>query len=349
MNIQTVTHRNSYFDFLKGIACISVVFIHCQFPGTFGIIIGALLKLAVPLFFMISGYYSVRTEKFNLERKVKHIIKIIVIAEGVIFIYEALKAFVVGNGLLNYVEACFNWNHLIQSILFNKPITYSHLWFLYALIYCYFSLFFIRKFRFEKLIPLFIIIGHIGFFVLGEGLILLGYSYHFTLALCNIQMDIVPYNFFLFRALPYFLLGYLLSRTKNRVRIPRHLYFVMLVGGSFLAMCERFAAGWLQFYIGTFIVVTALFVCAMNQEMRIPVTNRIFKTLAHIGNKDSDFIYVIHILVGSMMNTIVKITGVIRLDNGLYLWGYPVIVLIISVTMAEVRNTLISKRKINGK
>lgn len=29
----SIRNRNDCFDFLKGIACIAVVFMHCEFPG----------------------------------------------------------------------------------------------------------------------------------------------------------------------------------------------------------------------------------------------------------------------------------------------------------------------------
>ena len=49
--------RNSTLNALKGIACFSVVMLHCAFPGMVGKIIYGIARFAVPLFFAISGYY----------------------------------------------------------------------------------------------------------------------------------------------------------------------------------------------------------------------------------------------------------------------------------------------------
>ena len=49
---------NFFFDFIKGIACICVVFMHCEFPGRLGIAVQAVSRFCVPFFFMLSGYYS---------------------------------------------------------------------------------------------------------------------------------------------------------------------------------------------------------------------------------------------------------------------------------------------------
>lgn len=43
--------RNYSLDFLKGIGCIGVVFIHIFFPGVFGRIIMKISQFAVPVFF----------------------------------------------------------------------------------------------------------------------------------------------------------------------------------------------------------------------------------------------------------------------------------------------------------
>ena len=44
-------------DFLKGLACIFVVLMHCEFPGMTGVIVQAISRFSVPFFFMVSGYF----------------------------------------------------------------------------------------------------------------------------------------------------------------------------------------------------------------------------------------------------------------------------------------------------
>lgn len=53
---------NYCMDFLKGLACIFVVFIHVKFPGDFGQAVQAIARFAVPFFFMVSGYYYFRPD-----------------------------------------------------------------------------------------------------------------------------------------------------------------------------------------------------------------------------------------------------------------------------------------------
>lgn len=42
--------KNRCLNFLKGIACIGVVFIHIPFPDVFGEIVVKIARFAVPLF-----------------------------------------------------------------------------------------------------------------------------------------------------------------------------------------------------------------------------------------------------------------------------------------------------------
>ena len=48
---QPTNQRNYFLNFLKGIGCIGVVFIHIRFQGEFGRAIHKLAQFAVPVFF----------------------------------------------------------------------------------------------------------------------------------------------------------------------------------------------------------------------------------------------------------------------------------------------------------
>ena len=52
--------RNRSIDALRAIACAFVLFVHCPFPGVFGVLVSALARFAVPFFLMVSGYYCWR-------------------------------------------------------------------------------------------------------------------------------------------------------------------------------------------------------------------------------------------------------------------------------------------------
>lgn len=66
--------RNSSLDLVKGIACVFVVFMHCEFPGRLGILVQCVARFCVPFFFMVSGYFCYREEGItDYRKKIRHI------------------------------------------------------------------------------------------------------------------------------------------------------------------------------------------------------------------------------------------------------------------------------------
>lgn len=89
---------NYCFDYLKCIACIFVVFMHCEFPGVFGTAVQAISRFCVPFFFMISGYYSYNTSTESSKRKVKRIAKMTIYA-SVFYLIFALVQWALGQNI----------------------------------------------------------------------------------------------------------------------------------------------------------------------------------------------------------------------------------------------------------
>ena len=63
-----VKQYNYCLDYLKGIACIFVVFMHCEFPDMLGTAVQAISRFCVPFFFMVSGYFCFRPLERNAEK-----------------------------------------------------------------------------------------------------------------------------------------------------------------------------------------------------------------------------------------------------------------------------------------
>ena len=50
--------KNMTLELIKLFAAYMVVFIHVMFQGEFGVLVDALARFAVPLFFWVSGFFS---------------------------------------------------------------------------------------------------------------------------------------------------------------------------------------------------------------------------------------------------------------------------------------------------
>ena len=131
--------RNETLDTLKGFACLAVVILHCPFPTKIGSILSIYTRFAVPLFFIISGYFcrfSVSgSDLTKLKKKVSHVLHIL--AAGLL-LYGIIGVFING-GLSAWRITTIE---VLDWVFFNAVpkniFPYGgHLWFLFALLYCY--------------------------------------------------------------------------------------------------------------------------------------------------------------------------------------------------------------------
>lgn len=130
---------NNALNIFKGIACVFVVFMHCEFPGNFGILVQCVSRFAVPFFFAVSGYFcfypNVKRLEQRLPYKIKHIASITLVSCGVYIIWFAIKLI---TGSVVVSSEWIWWKALLKFTFFNQPFLISgHLWFLFALLYAY--------------------------------------------------------------------------------------------------------------------------------------------------------------------------------------------------------------------
>lgn len=95
--------KNKTLNILKAISAILIVFNHCKFPGTFGILMSNYARIGVPIFFMISGYFVYNNDIEKIKKKIIHILRLLLIS-------------------------CIFWFYLILlDILFLKKIYWYHI------------------------------------------------------------------------------------------------------------------------------------------------------------------------------------------------------------------------------
>lgn len=124
---------NYCLDFMKGIACLFVVWMHCEFPGKTGVIVQALSRFCVPFFFMVSGYFSGNMSKINIggggnhliiNNKTKHVFKITIWASLFYLVWAVVRSLVWHDKNLGV--------SLSQAVIwfaFNQPVVIGgHLW-----------------------------------------------------------------------------------------------------------------------------------------------------------------------------------------------------------------------------
>lgn len=128
-NIKT---RNRNVDVLKAVCAFLVVCIHAGFSGKLGEYILLFARVAVPVFYMITGYY------YRENRKRKQIVRIIVLIVQANLLYCFLKivlALFTRHGIVTYMESIVNLPNLWKLLVFNVSPFSGPLWYLNALLY----------------------------------------------------------------------------------------------------------------------------------------------------------------------------------------------------------------------
>ena len=175
----------------------------------------------------------------SINRKIKHILIIVTKASLFYFLFDIVWQYL-RNPLIDYsiyYGKIFHYAKFIKYIVTNDPFVYAHLWFLLALIYCYLFLKitynpFANLYRGKSLI-VFSGILLLGFIFLAEFRTILPFKnlYHIP----GTKYFIVYFNLFLFRALPFFLIGLCCRIYQDKIKSlkvkSRTLVTLAILGG----------------------------------------------------------------------------------------------------------------------
>lgn len=280
--------QNYYLNFWKGIACFGVVFFHTRFPVYhLDGVLQTMFRFAVPLFFMISGYFCYKEDRNLVEKKLPAKMKRIfwinfVGCLGYFLMQIAIALLGDSHGsvedLIARIHTMFNKETMIKWLVFNEDPFIHIMWFTSALLYCYL---------------LFWVVNHFNLYQLGYGLIPVFIVVHFLFGNVLIAMEIekVYYRNFLLFGFPFFMLGNWLCKNRSKVleKVNEKKGYTVLVCGVLLGFLEWFLLGRHEMYFGTLLVLAGIFTLSMKFPEK---KEKSFIT--KIGNEYSLFIYVTH-------------------------------------------------------
>ncbi len=283
--------KNTTLELLKLIASYMVVFIHVSFLGNTGIVMDALARFAVPLFFVTSGFFSYQITPEKIKERIKHILKLIIMATLCYIIFDISELILSGNigGILPYLLEILHPVMILRLIVFNKPVSSGHLWYLWAMLYVYFVFYFITKRKFEEnkifKLSVFLLALHI---LLGEGLSLFG-----------ITIPIMVIRNFAFMGFPLFAFGLFIKKHRDRIcRVHDIVLVPATLIGVAASLGSRFLFGKNELYAGTLLVLFAAVVAFLKHPNP--------KAFAFMNRLDgcSTYIYIFHIMVSSVLSRI---------------------------------------------
>lgn len=307
---------NYCLDWIKGIACIFVVFMHCEFPGMTGVAVQAISRFCVPFFFMVSGYYCYKTEPTPLserKRKAKHLLKITIYSS----LFYILFA-VVQHLIWNDVSLSFTVRDIIEFLFFNQmTVIVSQMWFLYALLYVYIVYMWLGGKEWYKRYSLIITtVCLVLYVVLAQGLHVAG-----------ISVPNYVYKNWLIEGLGFFTLGFILHQYQDRIKVGNVVLLATVFVFTILSLAERYLLG-RDFGVNICSIpqVTALFLYGINNPTRHE------GVLQKLGKTCSMFVYILHPFV---WHSLERVYSAMHIENNsIALYLLPLLVLGITILLS---------------
>lgn len=314
--------RNVYLDLFKFFLCFLVIAIHlagesyAHFP---------LYRLAVPMFFIISGYFNYTADVTHLEKKtlafLKRTAKYMIVGFLIYIVFDFFMCFVEGHGVGYYFTTLFYEDFLLEFLFLNRPITYTgaQLWFLIALFVVsliHYGLVKIHKLHYYKII---IPVCYAIYFFFA------GYMY----LLQDTDMPIRYTRNAWFFGLPNFALGFTLAKfnfhKKNWYKYVYLaigvLFFFLQIGEYNLIRTENIS---LEMYVSS--VLSAVFLLQFFLGIKRADCHFYYKW---IGKNGSFYVYILHMAVAvvlskffSFSNLLLKCIVVLAVSFAIYEVGY---------------------------
>lgn len=321
--------RYNSVDKLKMLCSFLVVCIHAPFPEEAGKYFEALTRIAVPIFFIISGYFYIQA---SVSKQIKKLLMLMLTANLLYFVWKTSLSILNGN-IIEYWADIFTVSNIIKFLLLNETHFQSHLWYLGAILYVIVIVSIIFKWNEVKgkrllfIITPFLLVGDL---VLGK----------YSLIFFNREFPYILVRNWLFVGIPYFSIGiwlrennnFIQAKLKNRGKQKLVLLIILTVNTTLL---ERFILVSLNLnaardhYISTTFLAIAVFlyfVLYVSQKENV---------ISLLGKKDSGWIYILHPIFITLMASLVKSIGMDRI----YLYIQPILVFLITAAFIELINS----------
>lgn len=339
--------RNICLYFFEVLGAILVVFIHCNFPGDFGLFMNSLGRFGVPLFFAISGFFLYKNgaSKIDIRNKLKkRIVRVLLLLLFSFCLYFTLDAVTlcIGENAISfgdYLIRVFNWKKILFFFALNYPLTHYINWFMIVLLFSYLIIYlfpnlFLKNNKFLYVVCCFIMLLVIfRYIVLATHMQINGVEIA-NEWLCRSWFDI---------GLLFICLGILLKKKEETLKkLSTHFIIIMILTSLAIMVVEqmlltKFFGHGNSYYFGS--IGCVIFMIALSIKKPALFSN--IKLLNMKGNWTT-YLYILHpavIIVLSLLFTNLGVQGV-AID-----WVMPIIVLVLSMLLAVLVNLLIETIK----
>lgn len=293
--------RNEGIDILKFLCAFLVICIHIPFPGHFGECIKAVARIAVPIFFISSGYFFIDTnrggtsnryeESFiiaNGKKRLLKILKLIVLSNSLYFMCELVLHFI-RRDVWKYLSDFLHMSMWKDIVIFNYSPFCESLWYLNAILYSLAIIIVFDKLKCRKILYVLSPFLMVADLLLGKYSIFVFGKYFPNMLTRN----------WLFFGIPNVSIGMLIKELHVLEKVKKYLKIFILLStvGLFCLIGEYEVLNLLgvkanrdNYISAAFLsVISFISFASVNQA-----TGKVFKKCAEIGRKTTTGIYIIH-------------------------------------------------------
>lgn len=277
--------KNDLFDICKGFLCIFVIFLHCRIRNDL-IILSQLFRIAVPFFIMISGFFSYKTDKSIIKKRLGKLFKFTMITILVYFIWNCVYYPLIEMNYFEVLKSIFlNCKHILTILIFNRgtficSIMYYFLMMIYVyLIFLKFDNFFYKS----------------NFYLIIFTLLIIGLIMQYF----DIQWYYV--GNWLFTGLPFFGLGVYVAKCKDKIIKYSYnkIILCIVLGIIFSALNVVLIKKYVYYDFGNILLVVSLFCLCVKKS-----NNKKLHIFNYIGRYLSTYIFMIHLLLVNIFELI---------------------------------------------
>lgn len=316
--------RNNSIDTLKFICAILVISIHTPKPDNIWPVIDPILRCAVPIFLMLSGYFIYREDGINekLQQRIVPMLKILcwgaLFHIGILIILEDFSIF-------NKVSL----TSIKNLIFYNNFIFSRHLWYIHAYLYVLVIILIANRFNFYKALIYATPVLLAGGVILGK--------YHEPIFGENI--DTYFSRNFLFTGLPFFIIG-MVIREK---RLAQHINLKLATIGCLIFYITGIieAKNFKICYNSGDLYITTAFMAFFILMLSLNIEQRKENILSRMGREDSLYIYIFHLIFADTMRNVAR-----RFEFTTY-YEYIGVPIVLAITIILIQ--ILRKTKIIGR
>lgn len=339
--------KNTCLYFFEALACCLIVFIHCEFPGDFGIFMNASARFGVPLFFAIAGFYLFKQDmtKEDVRRRLKtRIIRVSILLCFSFFIYfiVGLLSSVFGKediSIVKYLQSIFSWKRIALLLVCNNPLANTVNWFMLAMLFSYIIIFIFPNLFIKNKFFVYIVSCLSIFWMIFRIIVNVIHAELFGYSLTN---DFL-YRSWYANGLIFICFGIVLKRNISLLStISTRTIIVILLSSFTIMIIEHFLMVKLlgkgnSYYFGSIGCVLSILVLSTKH----PYLFSRLKILKLKGNW-TRFVYIFHPAVITLLSFVINWFAI---DNVVINWLKPVIVLLLTFIAALCFNFILENIK----